>query len=140
MSVQGTAWPNVLADMVAKRDALTTIIDMIRTHFAGDEPGEMPDSTAAARQPDRRPKAERRAKPARASSVNHDADVHGQAILAALKKHGGVMKPGDLARAVKLEPANLRYRLKPLEKSKQVLVTGATAGRRISLPGAKEAP
>jgi len=41
MNGQGTAWPNVLADLVAKRDALTTVIDMIRTHFVGDVPGEM---------------------------------------------------------------------------------------------------
>ena len=48
MNTQGTAWPNVLADLVTKRDALTTVIDMIRTHFVGDTPGEMPDSAAAA--------------------------------------------------------------------------------------------
>jgi hypothetical protein len=47
MSGQGVAWPNVLADLEIKRDALNTMIEIVRTHFCGDTPGEMPDSTAA---------------------------------------------------------------------------------------------
>jgi hypothetical protein len=82
---------------------------------------------------------ERRAEAAPA----RDAGEKGAAILAMLKKHGGVMKPGELAKAMQLELGTLRYQLKPLEHAKQVVITGVTAGRRISLPGkqpAKEAP
>lgn len=133
MTVQGTPWPALLEDLRRKRDAITTMIDIASQHFVGDAPGEMPESPA----PGRRPRSERRAQP-RAGVVADSK--YGAEILAALKKAGGVMKPGDLARALKMEPANLRYHLKPLEKSKQILVSGVTAGRRISLPGAKEAP
>ena len=59
MSGQGVAWPNVLADLEFKRDALTSIIDTIRMHFVGDTPGEMPDSAAQARGA-RRPKSGQR--------------------------------------------------------------------------------
>lgn len=64
------------------------------------------------------------------------------AILTMLKKHGGSMTPGELARALKIERPTLRYQLKPMEKSKQVVASGNTGNRRISLPGAapKEVP
>jgi hypothetical protein len=78
-----------------------------------------------------------------AAAPARDVGEKGAAILAMLKKHGGVMKPGELAKAMKLELGTLRYQLKPLEHAKQVVITGVTAGRRISLPGkqpAKEAP
>lgn len=88
------------------------------------------------------PKAPRRKKALRKSTPAADVDDNGTAILAMLKKHGGVMKPGELAAALKLTVVNLRYRLKPLVKSKQVAVTGTTMSRRVSLPGkpGKEAP
>lgn len=61
------------------------------------------------------------------------------AILAMLKKHGGSMSPGELAAALNLKRPTLSYQPTPLIKAKQVVVTGATAGRRVSLPGsAKE--
>lgn len=150
MSTQ-MAWPHVLADLVAKRDALTTIIDTIRTHFVGDTPGEMPDSVAVPARDARKTRAlkgdgrtdGRTEQESGRRAARSLPDGQGAAILATLKKHGGVMKPGDLSRALKLEPAALRYQLKPLVKSKAVVVTGKTMSRRISLPGAnapKEAP
>ena len=44
---QGTAWPNVLADLEAKRNALTQMIDIVRMHFVGADPTEMPASPIA---------------------------------------------------------------------------------------------
>jgi hypothetical protein len=40
-----TAWPHLLADLTAKRDALTGLIETIRTHFVNDaDPSRMPES------------------------------------------------------------------------------------------------
>ena len=134
MKTQGMPWPNVLADLEAKRDALVTIIDTIRTHFVGDTPGEMPDSTPVAHP--RRGKKPAKVKKARAFVPDEVADK-GAAILAMLKKHGGSLAPGALAKALKLgSTATLNYQLKPLVHAKQVVCTGVTAGRRVSLPGA----
>lgn len=138
MKTQGTPWPNVLADLEAKRNAITLIIDIVRMHFVSDTPGEMPDSTPAAAT--RRAKKPRKVKKARAAA-SADVNAKGAAILAMLKKHHGSMSPGALATALKLgSVSTLNYQLKPLVKAKLVRVTGTTAGRRVSLPGAKEAP
>jgi hypothetical protein len=66
-------------------------------------------------------------------------DEKRSAILETLRRHGGVMKPRDLAKALKLSLTVLRYQVQPLEAEKRVIVTGRTAGRLINLPGAKPA-
>jgi DNA-binding transcriptional ArsR family regulator len=70
--------------------------------------------------------------------VNH----HGAAILATLKRHGGSMPPGALAKALGFKSVTaLAYHVKPLEQAKSVHVTGQSSKRRVSLPdAAKEAP
>lgn len=65
------------------------------------------------------------------------------AILRALRAKSP-RTPGDLAKALDLNAATLRYQIKPLVKSGAVLATGKTADRQFSLPprsrAAKEAP
>jgi len=41
MTNGNTAWPHLLADITAKRDALTQVIETIRTHFVDDDTAEM---------------------------------------------------------------------------------------------------
>ncbi len=63
-------------------------------------------------------------------------------ILQHLRAAGEPVKPGELAKAMGLTLPTLRYKLKPLQKQRLVVITGTTASRRISLPGkqAKEEP
>lgn len=67
----------------------------------------------------------------RAARSLPDDDDHA-AIVRALRK--GPMKPGDLARAVKLSMFTLRTRVKALVKQRAVVVSGKTMSRLISLP------
>src|SRR4051794_31230910 len=92
-----TSWPNVLADLEIKRDAIVQMIDIVRTHFVGDTPGEMPDSTPA--RGTARTKSAKRPPMARCRPDNLFTD---NPIIAILTKHGGSMKPGELARAMKV--------------------------------------
>jgi hypothetical protein len=145
MKTTGTPWPNILADLEAKRGAIDTLIGLVREHFVGDDPTAMPESPAPsngkATRAEKRGRTDGRSK-ARASATRSLPDgAHAQAIVAALTKHGPT-SPGDLARALKWDISVLRYRMKPLLQSKTVLATGATINRVLSLPGhrAKEAP
>lgn len=45
MTNGNTAWPHLLADITAKRDALTQMIETIRTHFVDDNTAEMSASS-----------------------------------------------------------------------------------------------
>ena len=45
-----------------------------------------------------------------------------------------IAKLAMLAKAMKMKPVNLRYHVKLLVGSRQVLATGNTADRRLSLP------
>lgn len=69
--------------------------------------------------------------------------THGAGILTALRAKSP-RSPGDLAKALKVSTATLRYQIKPLLKSGAVVATGITHSRQFSLPGrstaAKEAP
>jgi hypothetical protein len=66
----------------------------------------------------------------------------GKDILAAVKKAGGIIKPGALAAALDIAMNTLREHTAPLISSGQLIVTGTTLSRRYSLPGhtPKEAP
>lgn len=111
---------------------LTRAIETLRP-LAGDvdEPAPRAAKTKAAK------------KAGRTARVKADTD-QGEDIVAMLKKHGGAMKPGELARALKLEVSTVRYQVKPLIKSGAVIATGKTMNRQFSLPprgrAAKEAP
>jgi hypothetical protein len=127
---RGVAWPHVLADLEAKRQALDQMIGIVRTHFLPDGNGEMPASpieSVSSKTPKTRTLAD---------VVDADAD----GILPALRKMGGEAKPGELAKAVGLSIHTLRSHLKPLIASKRVTVTGSTMSRRVALASAKEVP
>jgi DNA-binding transcriptional ArsR family regulator len=55
-------------------------------------------------------------------------------ILAALKTHGEPMQPKDLATALRKSWSTLAYHVKKLEQAHQVVLSGTTSGRRITLP------
>jgi len=147
-------WPHLLADLRAKRDALSAAIETLETHFTVLTDDDAPSNGHAptkvrGRAPEEKP---RRA----AKQTNERTNEQGprrraarslpdQAgpIVEALRKHGSVMKPGDLSTQLGVTPATLRARLAPLVKAKQVEVTGTTRSRRIKLlptRTAKEVP
>lgn len=77
------------------------------------------------------------AKPAKKTRRESAGDI-GEAILSALKRKSP-QSPGELARAVSVSRALLRYRLQPLVHNGAVAVSGTTAGRRVSLASGKPA-
>jgi hypothetical protein len=82
-------------------------------------------------------KARRRA----ARSLPDDCD-HTSHIVAAVRQAGGVMKRGDLMKALGTSLYHLKQWLPIALKAKAVVATGTKVSYRISLPGrpAKEAP
>ena len=54
-------------------------------------------------------------------------------ILAALKTASEPVSPGELAKAIKMEPANLFYHLKGLKAAGLVKAEGVSMSRRLSL-------
>jgi Transcriptional regulators len=151
MTNSNTAWPHLLADITAKRDALTQMIEMIRTHFVADTPGEMPVSRIV--RPGRiarnhRPKKSgprgrrtdgRTEQGPRQSAQRSlpDDDVQ-NTILAALRKKSP-QRPSELAQRLKISRPVLTYRLRELIKSGSVIATGATINRQIALAGKRAA-
>lgn len=71
--------------------------------------------------------------PAHANGNGH-GKVTAEAIRAALRD--GPMKPGTLADRLGIPRPRLRYTLAQLEAEGVVVSTGATASRRVALPGA----
>lgn len=141
-----TDWPNLLADLEAKRVAIGQAIDILRTHFVGADSTEMPESPiarppkkAAAKRDGRTDGATRRPVVSTVARSLPDSTDRGQAILAALKAHGP-SSPGELAKHAKFGNIHqLRYHMNPLLKAGAIVATGNTGNRRISLPGrAKE--
>jgi len=156
-------WPHLLADLRAKRDALTQAIDVIEKNFAipeeEDEPG-LKDVTRPRRISRGPAKAGRRSK--RASKRNERTNerakraptgtrprslpdgTKGSAILEALRVKSP-LSPGELAKALKIPRPRLAYQLKPLLQSGAVVAIGSgMRNRQFSLPprsrAAKEAP
>lgn len=137
MKTTGTPWPNILADLESKREAIVSLIDLVRTHFVGDDPTSMPESPRAPAPKPR--KTNGRTTDASKAPRHRDAEAvpDGElsaAIIATLKKHGS-QSPGDLARLLKWDVSVLRYRVKPLLKAHTIIGTGATINRLLSLPG-----
>jgi len=100
----------------------------------------MPAALVAAPAPSDKPRALPKERPS-AKQSDADGDV-GAFILAALRRKSP-QSPGELAKAVNLTVANLRYRLKVLEHNGAITSSWTTSGRRISLVSgraAKEAP
>jgi len=84
----------------------------------------------------------RRVKTTRTSRAATAPPTDDTELLAQVKRAGGSIKPKDLATALHCTLFVLRQRTAPLLKSGQLVATGATMSRRLSLPGksAKEAP
>lgn len=111
-------WPDMLADLTAKRDALNQMIELVRHQFA-------PETETPA--PAVREKKVRRLK----SVVKRERDT--AAILAALRTKTP-QRPGQLATVLKISRATLNHRITALVKSGAVVAEGHTANRQISLP------
>jgi hypothetical protein len=134
-----TEWPALLADLKAKRDALTQLITVVETHFVPVY-GELPASPVAETRranPGARPPRpyERRqvkvSKPASARPVSVDLEPR---ILAALKSHGA-MSPVALATKLDVHRTTVRPVLAAMATRRAVVVEGATHSRRVRLPG-----
>lgn len=119
-----------------RRGDLVRAIDVLRP-LAGDVNDEQAPHRRAADKAHTNGSGKTPPKTARPEKGSDD-----ELILQHLRTAGGPLKPGELARAVKLSAFTLRARLKPLAKQKLIVLTGKTAGRRVGLPGmpAKEAP
>lgn len=119
-------WPNLLADLKAKRDALNQVITTIETHFVPVN-GEMPASSVNGR-------TVRRTNRGKVVKASKTAEDYGEAVLGALRKNNPMM-PGQLADRLAVDRATLRHWLSVLVKAKRVEITGNTTNRQVWLPG-----
>jgi hypothetical protein len=143
MKTTGTPWPNILADLEAKRGAIDTLIGLVREHFVGDDPTAMPESPApsngkATRAKNGRDGTGRDGSKARASATRSlpDGAVSevGQKILALLKK--GPMATSAMAKALGLNSGTaVLYHVNKLLKAQLVEGSGRSSARVIHLPG-----
>lgn len=137
MKTTGTPWPHVLADLRAKHQALGDIITIVETHFVDDaSPGEIPASPATA-------KLKKRAtRPKPTTTRGPEQTDHTAEVVAAIKKAGGSMAPGELAKILKVDRVTVRKWVSRMVTAKTVVATGSTLNRRFSLPGRgpKEVP
>lgn len=85
---------------------------------------------AAPTAPTRRGK---KAKPRESRPTNGLSEIQKQ-ILAALKEAGDPVRPGEVAKALKMDVQNLRYHTATLIKDGVIKATGTTSTRRLSLP------
>lgn len=139
--IGNTEWPNILADLKAKRDALTQVIATIETHFVPVN-GEMPESPlpmrakGTARRILKRNGAVARVKPATPPGLRAaSSDLRATAILAALKENSP-QSPMQLAKRLAYETTSaLMYHVTKLKKAKRLEVVGPPNNRRIGLPG-----
>lgn len=138
-------WPQLLAEITSKRDALNQVIETLTTHFVRNGAGH--NAQAAARlgpgRPKKKPgrKAGHRGRAARAVAITDEQD-EAAAIVAQLKAHGA-MAPSALAQKLKISVPMLRARVRPLAQAGRVVLTGKTMNRQVALPrphAAKEAP
>lgn len=126
--------------LAQRRGELLRVIDSLRP-LAGDDTSRRRRKKKALKRNERTNERAKRAPTARRPRSLPD-DV-GEAIVAQLKAHGGSMKPGALAKALKIPKHVLRYQLKHVVRAGRVTVTGATLNRQVALPrsrAAKEAP
>lgn len=139
-----TAWPHLLADLRAKRDMLTEIIDKLTRVFVEDE-----DITAGAvierRVPPaprrKQPVARRAAKPVTPRRVGRTDrnetrrdDERRATILALLEK--GPLATREVATTLKLDRILTKMTLQRMKKVGLITSRGVTNGQRWTLAGA----
>lgn len=149
--MSGTPWPNLLADLEAKRAAIDHVITLVRTHFIGDTVGEMPASPVTAPPAAAEPRPKRtlaaavaacgqspatrtttRAEPS--SDVSPQVAAAGDRVVAALKVKSP-QKPGDLQTVARLEGYAWRKLLGTLEEEGRIVRQGTGRGAVVTLPG-----
>ncbi len=132
---------------------LSRLIAGLRETFGIQEEEETDDDEAspapAAKTNGRRPRKEKKTKRAAPAKSRGRAFTAGEtaentaAIVSAVRKAGGVMRPGELAQALGVARVTMARWLESATKAKAVVVSGETSGRRVSLPEkspAKEEP
>jgi hypothetical protein len=151
---RGTPWPNVLRDLVEKRDALTMMIDIVRTHFVRDDGvNEMPESPrrngrgAGKERAARNGRTDGRSK-GRASATRSlpepDLGTHEngrrEKIVSALMK--GPLATREIAEIIRVDRKLTKMTLQRMAKVRLVKGVGHGPARRWALPGksAKEEP
>lgn len=135
MTAPSAAILNAIAILRAERDKIDAVIVQVSSLFG------LTAETAAAAE-DSKPR--RRAIAAAATPRTNGAALETQStkILEALRKAGGSLTQGGLVAATNLSAYLLNNRLTELSAKRLVVITGASSGKRIALPGAsaKEAP
>lgn len=149
-----TAWPHLLADLTAKRDALTEIIHKLTTLFIDDEDLDASDvvdqRVNGHRTKTRRPKARPRTAPAthrrtrrapapadRAAVVDEDRR---RKILTLLAE--GPLATREVATRLRLDRLLVKMTLQRMKKVGLIASVGVTNGQRWTVPpsGPKAAP